>query len=211
MLGIGQTGSGAGRIRTSGDPLSTLVTKAEQCIVQPFIVPHQAQGANRSLLDPIPTITTQTRGMGVLMPFLATVNHGTPDGGHARRAHGIDAPLGTLTTSHGLSLIRPFLIKYYGTGSATAIETPMDTVTTDDRFGLVRPVLVEAGGERYLLDILFRMLTPAELAAAHSFPVDYRWCGNKSEIVKQIGNSVPVRTAMSLCGSQLAQIVRAAA
>ncbi len=163
----------------------------------------QACGANRKLGDPLPTITTQTRGMGLLTPFLANVNHGTSDGENGRRVHGLSAPLGTLTTKNGLSIVRPFLVKYYGTGAAVDVESPLDAVTTDDRFGLVRPMLVEAGGERWLLDILFRMLTPAELAAAHSFPTDYKWCGNKSDVVRQIGNSVPIRTASALCLSQL--------
>ena len=55
-----------------------------------------------------------------------------------------------------------------------------------------------------MLDILFRMLTVKELAAAHSFPDDYWFAGTKSDQVKQIGNSVPVRVARALCASTLA-------
>jgi len=43
-----------------------------------------------------------------------------------------------------------------------------------------------------------------KLATAHSFPKDYIFTGTKSEIVKQIGNSVPVSTASNLCRSRLA-------
>ena len=51
---------------------------------------------------------------------------------------------------------------------------------------------------RYI-DILLRMLKPSELAAAHSFPKDYVLTGNRSDQVKQIGNSVPVMTAAAMC------------
>ena len=40
--------------------------------------------------------------------------------------------------------------------------------------------------------------TGLELALAHSFPPDYVLTGNRGEQVKQIGNSVPVRTAKAI-------------
>lgn len=49
-----------------------------------------------------------------------------------------------------------------------------------------------------VIDIRIRMLKPSELAAAHSFPADYKLTGNSGEQVKQIGNSVPVQTAKAL-------------
>lgn len=49
-----------------------------------------------------------------------------------------------------------------------------------------------------IIDIRIRMLKPSELAAAHSFPKDYVLTGNRGEQVKQIGNSVPVRTAKAI-------------
>ena len=59
--------------------------------------------------------------------------------------------------------------------------------------------MVEIDGERYALDIRFRMLQPHELSAAMSFPADYALAGTKDERVKQIGNAVPVETARALC------------
>lgn len=48
-----------------------------------------------------------------------------------------------------------------------------------------------------------RMLKPEELAAAHSFPADYIITGNRSQKVRQIGNSVPVRTAKAMALADL--------
>ena len=38
-----------------------------------------------------------------------------------------------------------------------------------------------------------------EMAAAMSFPAGYEFAGNREARVKQIGNAVPVQTAMALC------------
>ncbi len=34
---------------------------------------------------------------------------------------------------------------------------------------------------------------------AMSFPKDYRFAGNRGEVVKQIGNAVPIQVATALC------------
>jgi DNA (cytosine-5)-methyltransferase 1 len=80
---------------------------------------------------------------------------------------------------------------------ATAVKQMLDTVTTKPRFGLVRPV-IELDGERYQLDIRFRMLSPRELARAQGFRDSYEFTGNKSEVVRQIGNAVPRNLAKAL-------------
>ena len=54
-----------------------------------------------------------------------------------------------------------------------------------------------------IIDVRMRMLKPSELAAAHSFPADYKLTGNRADQVKQIGNSVPVMTAAALCEAAL--------
>ncbi len=65
--------------------------------------------------------------------------------------------------------------------------------------------VVEIEGERYLLDIRFRMLKPHELAAAQGFPKDYKFTGNTTEVVKQIGNAVPKNLAKALVRAALTQ------
>lgn len=48
-----------------------------------------------------------------------------------------------------LEAARPYLVKYYGTGTAADVDAPLGTVTTRDRFGLIVPTLVQTGyGER---------------------------------------------------------------
>jgi len=57
------------------------------------------------------------------------------------------------------------------------------------------------------LGIRFRMLQPHELAAAQGFARSYKFEGNKSTQVKQIGNAVPHYTAKALCRERLKQYV----
>lgn len=45
--------------------------------------------------------------------------------------------------------------------------------------------------------------SPVRIAAAHSFPADYVLAGTRTDQVRQIGNSVPVRTAEAMCLADL--------
>ncbi|CAK0760190.1 hypothetical protein CCP1ISM_9970001 [Azospirillaceae bacterium] len=88
-------------------------------------------------------------------------------------------------------------------------------MTTRGRFGVAEPVvnddhdhslrlaadqgrLVLIDGRPQVLDILFRMLQPHELARAMGFPGDYAFTGTKEQQIRQIGNAVPVNTARAL-------------
>jgi DNA (cytosine-5)-methyltransferase 1 len=55
----------------------------------------------------------------------------------------VELPLNTLTTtSRGIGLACPYIVKYYGTSNAASILDPLGTVTGKDRFALASPYLV---------------------------------------------------------------------
>jgi DNA (cytosine-5)-methyltransferase 1 len=54
---------------------------------------------------------------------------------------------------------------------------------------------------RYLHPSEHRALTHLEAALLQGFPLDYRWCGSKIEIARQIGNAVPVQLAEAVARS----------
>lgn len=119
-----------------------------------------------------------------------------------RRVDGrsIDRPLPTVTAGgQHMRLCEPFISKYYGTGSVKPVSEPLDTITAKDRFALVT-----VDGQEHELDIHFRMLQPHELSRAMSFADDYIFEGTREQRVKQIGNAVPVQTAMALCRELIA-------
>lgn len=154
---------------------------------EPFLVILRNNATVKSMADPLPTITAGGGHIGICAPFLIGQQSGaTP--------RSVDSPVPTVSTAGAISLIEPFLVKYNGNSGSRPITEPLDTISTRDRFALV---------EGAQLDILFRMLQPHELAAAMSFPAGYRFAGNKTETVRQIGNAVPVRTAQALISTMI--------
>lgn len=173
------------------EPAPTLTTVGGHALIQPFLMQMSQTGSNgprmRSADAPIPTVTTADD--------LAFVMHATHHG--ERRTHPVSEPLPTVTGANRGELA--FVLGYYGNGgNVHPLGEPLPTVTTLDRFALIE-VCRRAG-----IDILFRMLQPHELAAAHSFPKGYVFKGNRGDQVRQVGNSVPVKVSEALCRSLLA-------
>lgn len=101
-----------------------------------------------------------------------------------------DNPLGTIVTKQNMALVE-------FDGQAYGLDLADPKTVRLIRQGRV----VFWNGVVYLLDVLFRMLEPYELAHAMSFTdgeYQYEFVGNKTEVTKQIGNSVPVGTACAL-------------
>lgn len=93
------TGSTGLNARTPDDPLTTITTKNAHTILEPFIVPQMSGGSPRSVGQPVPTITTTSRGIGLLSPFLIQYY------GNSHGASSIGSPLPTVTTKERHALI----------------------------------------------------------------------------------------------------------
>lgn len=167
--------------------------------LNPFLAVYHgttAPGTERvqSIDTPLPTVDTSNR-YGLCQPFVVALNHGKDDS----RSYSLDNPFPTVTSVDAWGLCEPFIVKYYSTGTVQGIDEPLGTVTTKDRFGLCVPV----SEGHVIVDVLFRMLQPKELAAAMSFPHEYIWCGTRGETVKQIGNAVPPLLAESIISGMI--------
>jgi DNA (cytosine-5)-methyltransferase 1 len=166
---------------------------------------------SRSLDRPLPTVTTSGKHSALIQPYLIN-NYGKS------LSMDINDPHPTITGSQHTALIEPFIsschrekdtvlpfiIKYYGTGKSASIYEPLGTVTTDDHFAIIN-------GDRYFFDIHYRLLLPHELSAAQGFPKEYVFEGTKTDVIRQIGNAVPVNTARNLSKAALIQYARKAA
>jgi len=173
--------------------------------LKPFLIEYHggANGDNRSksLDAPLPTQDCSNR-FGLVQPFVVSMDQ-TSNQGHCSRS--VDQPLKTIAGKGMLGIVNPILIEFNGTGGAAPVDLPVKTITGADRFGLAQPIVyTDEAGKKWIVDIYFRMLEVDELARAMSFPEGYLFMGTRDDRVKQIGNSVPVRTAQALCHSMLA-------
>ena len=198
LVQMDHTGS-KGKLSSVDEPAPTTVTKQNCGLVRPFLVStRHGEGDLRTADTEKPLPTTTAKGeWGVINPFIVK-HRGTSKSHLKSSAESIDRPVSTISTSgkHHL-LVQPFIAKYYGTATAQGVEEPLGSVTCKDRFLLVNP----ATNEQHELEIYFRLLKPGELAAAHSFPKKYKFSGNKTQIVKQIGNSNPTELTAALTGA----------
>jgi DNA (cytosine-5)-methyltransferase 1 len=187
------------------EPLGTITAGGgHNALVEPFIVqcthgesgdPNAGNRRTRSVNDPLPTICG--RGdFALLQPFIIPqLSGGAP--------RPVSDPMPTVTcTSRGIALVQPYIIKFYGSGGSASIDAPLPTCTGNDRFALLCPK-IEINGVEARVRFRFRMFQDHELALAQGFPKEYRFSGNKSERVKQIGNAVPPTLADAYISAQL--------
>ena len=191
-------------VRSAEEQLPTITTRNNLAVSAPFPVPFFREARNQqscihSVKETLPAVTGHGAG-GVTEPmFIPQHSGGT--------VKPVSHPLPTIATTGSISVVSPMLVKFYGNEEeAHSVEKPLGTVTCKDRFVLADGrLVVNEQGQFMRLDILFRMLQPHELAAAMSFPEDYRFAGTKSDQVKQIGNAVCPSLAKALMTAVLPQ------
>lgn len=179
---------GGGRARPVSQPVATIATDGAHALVAPYYGTGVAAPVSR----PLPTVTTKDR-FGLVVPT-------THAGGHDR-AHALEDPLPCVTGAHRGELA--FIAAAFGERPGQAprvhdVAEPAPTICAEGRVQLVE------GRADPAYDILFRMLTPRELARAMGFSdaeSEYEFAGNKTEITRQIGNAVSVEQAEALVGA----------
>lgn len=186
-----------GNIQDGSKPLGSQTTHDRYSVIQPFVMdmshPGDHDDARRVVgsHEPMKTITTRNN-IAVLQPLILGQHGGAtcrPD----------SEPCPTIATGGAIRKIEAFVIDMSRPGGTDSghirpSKEPMRTITTYDNVQGVFPVLEDGR----VIDIRIRMLKPSELAAAHSFPKGYKLSGSRADQVKQIGNSVPVRTAKAI-------------
>ena len=186
--------------RSADKPIRTQTAVRKDYVVRPFVVGQNGSSAPHSVDDPCPTVTTTSRGIRVFTPLVL----GQQGGAECRP---VDKPSPTISTGGHVRLVKPVPVAVVDmsrpggpdSGHLGSVDEPIRTITTFDN--LQGCFLMTEDGT--VIDVRMRMLKPSELAAAHSFPKGYKLTGNRSEQVKQIGNSVPCRTAAAICEAAL--------
>lgn len=189
-------------------PAPALTTGNHAMLCTPLVLDHCRNGKATDGKEPMGAQTTHDR-YSVVTPLVL----GQQSGAAARP---VDEPCPTIATGGAVQLATPLIIDMsrpggHDSGHVHSADEPIQTITSCDAVQVATPVIVDGVDVRNLprlpdgryLDIRIRMLKPSELAAAHSFPPDYVFTGNRTEQVKQIGNSVPVMTAAAMCRADL--------
>jgi len=195
-------------------PFPTITATEEWSVVTPILVQSgygERKGQAPRALDITKSLGTVVGAGGkhALVSAFMAKHYGGVVG------HGLDRPLGTVTSidHHSLveadlsttpvqpdrrEMVAAFLVLYYGSGGQwQKLDEPMKTVVAKARLGLVEVVL--DGVPYVIMDIRMRMLTPRELARAQGFPDTYILTGTKAQQIERIGNSVcpPVARAIA--------------
>lgn len=192
---LGSDGADGCRLRSIDEPMRTQHTSNRTAIVRPFIVKLRNSETVASVEDPLSTVSAGGQHHMLCRPFVLD---------HFRNgvASPISEPIGAQVTHDRFSMVTPFVIDNANGGTLVGSSNPLNTITVKDNHMMACPVLADGR----LVDVFIRMLKPEELAAAHSFPANYKLTGNRGDQVKQIGNSVPVMTAAAMCECDLRKV-----
>lgn len=149
IVRIGQTGFGGNGMQyETSQPLTTITTKAEHCLVMPTLIQTgygEREGQQPRSLDidkPLGTIVAGGQKHALVATFLAKHFGGNYTGAGSPT----DEPLHTVTAVDHNALVSSFLIKMKKNQDAQAITEPLPTLTMRDHVGEVRAFLIKYYG-----------------------------------------------------------------
>lgn len=233
LITTGHQSDDSGKVRSIHQPVSTIVTKNEHCLVVPSMVQigygervagrHSRSDQKPRVLDlhaPLTTVVAAGQKHALVGAFLLK-NNGSGEDWAKAIGQDLRTPIHTVTAtdSKGLvqvsladhrrdlgnaKLVAAFLTKFYGEGGQLQrVDEPLHTIPTLDRFGLVT---VEIDGSSYVIsDIAMRMLEPRELATAQGFGPEYVLTGSRRSQIARIGNSVCPPVARAVVQAQFGE------
>ena len=153
IVRIGQQGFGGNGMQYPVDqPLTTVTTKAEHCLVMPHITKFRTGATGTELSEPLATITAGSyikrpggaaHAMGLVTAFLAKHYGGNYTGPGAAP----DEPLHTVTAVDHNALVTTNLIHLRNNCDARSVEEPLPTLTAGGgHVGEVRAFLIKYYG-----------------------------------------------------------------
>jgi len=235
IVKLRHTGCNGYQVSSIKEPLRTIVSKNEDCLVIPSLSKYHGlkggEARGQVCDEPIKTIDTQNR-FALVAAFLDKHYGGTKVG------RPVTEPAGTVTArATQQSIVTAHLTKFYGTNIGSDMRKPVPTVTaTGQHIGEVRAFLIKyygtnvgqdlkrpmhtvtgkhrfglvtiAGQQYRIADIGLRMLQPSELARAQGFRDGYILTGTKTSQVAKIGNSVcpPIAKAIVKANVRIAEV-----
>jgi DNA (cytosine-5)-methyltransferase 1 len=171
------------------EPMPGATTVSRIGLIEPFVLSQASGGAARAVAHPLPAIPCGG-AHALIAPYYSS--------GSGETCSSTEQPLPAATTKARFGLVMP-VTHNDGSNRARSIDNPFPTLTTAKRGELALVTPRGLVGRDH--DIRFRMLQPHELAAAMSISSaerPYHFEGNKTQVVRQIGQAVPRRTGYEL-------------
>lgn len=147
LVQIGQTGFTADRSKVVREPLTTIVSKNEHCLVEsvlsPCIMCNNENNIGASIESPLPTITTGNRNF-IVAPTLIQYHSETSK--DEVKGQQVTDPLMTVDGSNRYGLVTSFLQKYYSggyDGAGADIGDPLPTITAIDHNSICAATLIQ--------------------------------------------------------------------
>lgn len=154
IVTTGHQSSDGGKVRSADEPLSTVVTKAEHCVIIPSMVQvgwGEREGQAPRVLDikaPLGSVVAGGQKHGLVAAFLAK-HYGGPNG-HPCYGQSLDQPAGSVTGRDSQGVVTAFLDKFHGSARAgVPLDAPLPTVTAGGGRGGGHAGLVAAFLARY--------------------------------------------------------------
>lgn len=196
---VGAGGSGyAGKPTRLDGFMGTVKPDDRHGLVCTVVAPQNSGVFGQRVDKTGPTITTKGH-QAVYAPVMTYMRHG--GGQHSDMREPLAA---TMAGGTHAMMVAALMMEYYSSGSGKTLsrpDKPMGAATTLDRHGLVCCLI--DGVEFVIVDILFRMLRPRELAKAMGFRDDYVWPKTQRDTVRLIGNAVSPRQARANIAASL--------
>lgn len=129
---IGHTGwNQNGMSYDAREPLTTITTKGEHCLVTASIIKHFGGVVGTSIDEPMPTVMTRGTQNQMQASYMVKLRNN-------QTAQDLREPGPTFTAGGGHAAnVSAFLVKYYGTAVGQPVNEPLHSVTTKARFGYV--------------------------------------------------------------------------
>lgn len=135
------------RDRSVDEPTFTQTNGNHQGVCEPFIVPQFSSPDTRDVDEPVPTVTTTSRGIGVVEvePFTLSVERAQTNRSGPRP---VEDPIATITGTPRIGIVegevQPFTISAGGPElEARSVDEPLRTVLTRDHQAIIEAFLVK--------------------------------------------------------------------
>ena len=147
MMAIGQTGFASDRVYGADEPVKTIVSKAEQCVISPSLIQYHTEQSEKvrgqSIADPVMTLDAANR-YGLQAAYLSEWY------GNAQDGLPMGEPLRTITTKDREALTVAQIQKYYDggyTGAGSSCNEPIGAITAVDHNALSLAHITEFKGQ----------------------------------------------------------------